>query len=122
MDVDGHSFSGRWHAFLESKSLGIKATIFREWHDSRLFAWRHFVPMDNRYDDVYSILTYFIGFGKAGEEPVSNDGSITRPYVARHDSEAKRLADQGREWAKKVLRREDIEVSIDRSHGLSDRG
>ncbi|KAL8867895.1 MAG: hypothetical protein Q9174_005361, partial [Haloplaca sp. 1 TL-2023] len=36
VDVDGHSFSGRWHAFLESKSLGIKATIFREWHDSRL--------------------------------------------------------------------------------------
>ena len=113
VDVDGHSFSGRWRAFLESKSLGIKATIFREWHDSRLFAWRHFVPMDNRYDEVYSILTYFIGLGSAGEEQKSDDGSITNPYVARHDIEAKRLANQGREWAKKVLRREDIEVSDD---------
>lgn len=110
VDVDGHSFSGRWHAFLESKSLGIKATIFREWHDSRLFAWRHFVPMDNRYDDVYSILTYFIGLGTAGTEKTSSDGSVTHPYVERHDREAKRLADQGREWAKKVLRREDIEI------------
>lgn len=118
VDVDGHSFSGRWHAFLESKSLGIKATIFREWHDSRLFAWRHFVPMDNRYDDVYSILTYFIGFGNAGEETKPEDGSIAGPYVARHDSEAKRLADQGREWAKKVLRREDIEVSGDPFNGF----
>ena len=104
VDVDGHSFSGRWRAFLESKSLGIKATIFREWHDSRLFAWRHFVPMDNRFDDIYSILTYFIGLGNAEQ------GSAGAPFVARHDIEAQRLAQLGREWANKVLRREDIEV------------
>ena len=105
VDVDGHSFSGRWRAFLESKSLGIKATIFREWHDSRLFAWRHFVPMDNRFDDIYTLLTYFIGIGEPSER--------RRPqlaFVARHDAEAKRIALQGREWANKVMRREDIEV------------
>ena len=105
VDVDGHSFSGRWRAFLESKSLGIKSTIFREWHDSRLFAWRHFVPMDNRFDDVYTLLTYFIGIGRA-EEPVPSGEA----YVARHDIEGRRIAQQGREWANKVLRREDIEV------------
>ncbi|KAL8701065.1 MAG: hypothetical protein Q9201_005107 [Fulgogasparrea decipioides] len=108
VDVDGHSFSGRWHAFLESKSLGIKATIFREWHDSRLFAWRHFVPMDNRYDDVYTILTYFLGVGAPPEERAA--GSSGEAYVKRHDAEGKRIANQGREWAKKVLRREDIEI------------
>ena len=102
VDIDGHSFSGRWRAFLESKSMGIKATIFREWHDSRLFAWRHFVPMDNRYDDFYTLMTYFIGVGKAGVKG--------QPYVARHDVEARRIADQSREWAAKVLRRKDIEV------------
>ena len=32
-DIDGHSFSGRWNAWMKSRSLGIKATIFREWHD-----------------------------------------------------------------------------------------
>lgn len=53
VDVDGHSFSGRWHAFLKSRSLGLKATIFKEWHDSRLFEWLHFVPMDNRFDGVF---------------------------------------------------------------------
>lgn len=111
IDVDGHSFSGRWHAFLESKSLGLKATIFREWHDSRLFAWRHFVPMDNRYDDVYSLLTYFIGLGTAKQRAPDDGGSTIHPYVARHDAEGKRIAGQGREWAKKVLRREDIQVS-----------
>jgi hypothetical protein len=104
VDVDGHSFSGRWHAFLESKSLGIKSTIFREWHDSRLFAWRHFVPMDNRYDDLYSILTYFLGLGKRAR-------LSDQPYMPRHDFEARKLGRQGREWAKKVLRKEDVEVS-----------
>ena len=113
VDVDGHSFSGRWRAFLESKSLGIKATIFREWHDSRLFAWRHFVPMDNRYDDLYSLLTYFLGTGTPiGEQAIASSTTYGDAYVARHDTEGKRIADQGREWAKKVLRREDMEVSF----------
>lgn len=105
VDVDGHSFSGRWRAFLESKCLGIKATIFREWHDSRLFAWRHFVPMDNRFDDIYTLLTYFIGTGESQGERLPGV-----PYVARHDAEGRRIAQQGREWANKVLRRDDIEV------------
>ncbi|KAE8155132.1 hypothetical protein BDV25DRAFT_135176 [Aspergillus avenaceus] len=52
VDIDGHGFSGRWRAFLFSRSLGLKATIFREWHDSRLIPWRHFVPLDNRHDFV----------------------------------------------------------------------
>jgi hypothetical protein len=105
IDVDGHSFSGRWHAFLQSRSLGIKSTIFREWHDSRLIPWRHFVPLDNRYDEIYSLLTYFIGLGSP-----SDAGNNKKPYVPRHDFEARRLGRQGREWANKVLRREDIEV------------
>ena len=107
IDVDGHSFSGRWHAFLKSKSLGIKSTIFREWHDSRLFAWRHFIPLDNEYKELYSILAYFIGVGSVSE--AVKDGHV---YVPRHDFEARKLGRQGREWAEKVLRREDIEVSL----------
>ena len=113
VDVDGHSFSGRWIAFLESKSLPIKATIFREWHDSRLFAWRHFVPMDNRYDDVYTLLTYFLGVGTPPDARTpGNTDADGKAYVARHDVEGIRIADQGREWAKKVLRRDDIEVIL----------
>jgi len=111
IDVDGHSFSGRWHAFLQSKSLGFKATIFREWHDSRLFAWRHFVPVDNRYDDLYALMTYFVGYGKPNMEHAT-EGEDLNPqvYIAPHAKEAQKLAKQGREWANKSLRREDIEV------------
>ncbi|KAK5206423.1 hypothetical protein LTR47_006080 [Exophiala xenobiotica] len=111
IDVDGHSFSGRWHAFLQSKSLGLKATIFREWHDSRLLAWRHFVPVDNRYDDLYALLSYFIGYGEPNmEHAIESDDLNPEVYIAPHSIEAQKLARQGREWANKVLRREDIEV------------
>ncbi|KAJ9604215.1 hypothetical protein H2200_011049 [Cladophialophora chaetospira] len=111
IDVDGHSFSGRWHAFLQSKSLGFKATIFREWHDSRLLAWRHFVPVDNRYDDLYALLTYFTGYGKPYKQHDAEPEDLNpRVFIAPHDIEAQKIARQGREWANQVLRREDIEV------------
>jgi Glycosyl transferase family 90 len=111
IDVDGHSFSGRWRAFLESKSLGFKSTIFREWHDSRLFAWRHFIPVDNRYDDLYSLLTYFIGYGEPGTQRTEGDDYANGDvYMPSHEFEGKKIARQGREWAKKVLRRDDMEV------------
>jgi len=112
IDVDGHSFSGRWHAFLQSKSLGLKATIFREWHDSRLFAWRHFVPVDNRYDELYALLTYFMGYGSDEDRGFNEQAGDLNPnvYVRSHDKEAQKIARQSREWAHRVLRREDIEV------------
>jgi hypothetical protein len=109
VDIDGHSFSGRWRAFHQSKSLGIKATIFREWHDSRLFAWRHFVPMDNRYGDLYSLMTYFIGLHpSASKDSLSSHG----PSVPRHDFEAEVIASQSREWAHLTLRDEDLEIYL----------
>jgi hypothetical protein len=110
IDIDGHSFSGRWRAFQLSKSLGIKATIFREWHDSRLFAWRHFVPMDNRYDDLYSLMTYFIGLDP---KTSSQDAfSISEPYIQSHDFEAEVIAAQSREWAHHALRNEDLDIYL----------
>lgn len=71
--------------------------------------------MDNRYDDIYTLLTYFFGVGTPHDkrEPGNNDAN-GKAYVARHDIEGKRMANQGREWAKKVLRRDDIEASLAR--------
>ncbi|KAF5857247.1 hypothetical protein ETB97_006045 [Aspergillus alliaceus] len=93
---------------LKSKYL-VDATIFREWHDSRLFACRHVVPLDNRvpldnwYDDLYSLMAYFIGTGKLSKN--EQEG-----YMPSHDFEARMIASQSRDRAKKVLRDEDIEV------------
>jgi hypothetical protein len=92
IDVDGNSFSGRFRAFLRSTSLPIKSTIYSEWHDDRLIPWVHFVPMDNTFVDLYGILDFFMGYkGEGG-----------------HDEAAALIANEGREWAEKVLRREDM--------------
>lgn len=99
-DIDGNSFSGRYRGFLMSTSLPIKATIFREWHDSRLVAWKHFVPMDNRFVDFWGIMEYFLGY--KGEKLVRKG----------HDEVAAKMAKEGKEWAEKVLRREDMQVYV----------
>lgn len=97
-DIDGNSFSGRYRGFLGSTSLPIKATIYQEWHDSRLIPWKHFVPMDNTFIDIYGIMEYFVGNEQAG--------------LGGHDEAAKKIALEGKEWAEKVLRPEDMSVYV----------
>ena len=99
-DIDGNSFSGRYRGFLLSTSLPIKATIFREWHDSRLVPWKHFVPMDNRFLDFWGIMEYFVGYNGEG---------VKR---AGHDKEAEKIALAGQKWANKVLRKEDMQIYV----------
>ena len=97
-DVDGNSFSGRYRGFLGSTSLPIKATIYEEWHDSRLVPWKHFVPMDNTFIDVYGIMEYFVGNAGMG--------------VEGRDDVAKEIAIGGKKWAERVLRREDMQIYV----------
>ncbi|KAL1618999.1 hypothetical protein SLS54_006849 [Diplodia seriata] len=47
LDADGAGFSGRFLSFMHSASLPFKLQpVFREWWESRVTAWRHFVPVD----------------------------------------------------------------------------
>lgn len=96
-DIDGNSFSGRYLGFLRSTSLPIKSTLWREWHDSRLVAWKHFVPMDNRFLDYYAIMEYFVGY---------------KDKAPSHDAQAKKIALEGKQWAEKVLRKEDMQIYV----------
>jgi hypothetical protein len=105
--VDGNSFSSRYRTLLRSSSLPIKATIYSEWHDSRLIPWLHFVPMDNSFVDIYGILDYFIGTGQRFK---SKTGEIV--IEGAHDDAAKQIALAGKEWADKVLRKEDMLVYV----------
>ena len=89
-DIDGNSFSGRYLGFLRSTSVPVKATLWREWHDARLVAWKHFVPMDSRFGDWWGILGYFLG----------------------GDEKGRRVALAGKEWAERVLRKEDMSVYV----------
>lgn len=59
--------------------------------------------MTNIHMDFYTLLTYFIGLGSA-------TAPRTTMYVPSHDFEAKQISNQSRDWAAKVLRRQDIEI------------
>lgn len=103
IDLDGAGFSGRFLPFLQSHSLPFKAALFREWWDSRLVPWLHFVPLDLRLHGFYSTLAYFTGVhGKDGN-------GVMRQWDG-HQREAELIAEAGREWVNKVLRKEDMEV------------
>lgn len=106
-DVDGASYSGRYRALLHSNSLPVKATIYDEWHDSRLVPWRHFVPMDNTFVDWWGVMEYFLGYDPAAVEGLSAKDVQQRERKSRDDV-AERIAVQGAEWAKTVLRNEDM--------------
>lgn len=102
-DLDGAGFSGRFLAFLQSHSLPFKTALFREWYDERMTAWHHFVPLDIRLHAVWSTLAYFAGVN--GTLPGGR-----RVEMAPHLEEGKRIAEQGRDWAGQVLRKEDMEI------------
>ncbi|GAM90280.1 hypothetical protein ANO11243_083220 [Dothideomycetidae sp. 11243] len=91
LDMDGNAFSGRFYAFLKSKSLPLKMSVFREWHEEWIRPWTHFVPLSLKGDEVLETVRYF-----AAED----EGRRT----------AERLAEQGRMWAEQVLRNEDFEA------------
>ena len=90
-DVDGNAFSGRFYAFLRSRSLVLKLAVFREWHAEWLRPWAHYLPLSLRGDDWLESVRYL-------------------RHDPRGEREARRLADQQRDWAEKVLRHEDMEV------------
>lgn len=100
-DTDGAGFSHHFLPFLQSNSVVLKSGIFREWYDNRLVAWKHFIPVDIRLHDLFSILAYFGGYGVEERNKRMMEGRI---------KEAEAIARQGKVWTEKVLRKEDMEV------------
>ncbi|KAH7354256.1 hypothetical protein B0T11DRAFT_231260 [Plectosphaerella cucumerina] len=98
LDIDGNAFSGRFYAFLKSRSLTFKLAIFREWHFEWLKPWVHYVPLSLQGDDWLEAVRFF-GAGGSDEEG--------EPAGAE---EGRRMAAESTEWAGKVLRKEDMEV------------
>ncbi|KAK8091466.1 hypothetical protein PG997_001827 [Apiospora hydei] len=91
VDLDGAAFSGRFLPFLASRSLPYRAALFRTWWEERVHAWRHFVPLDVRLRELGSILGYLGG-------------------TASGNTDAERIASEGRAWAEKAMRKEDMSV------------
>lgn len=90
-DLDGNSFSGRYYTLLESKSVVLKQTIFKEWHDDRLIPWVHYVPVSMDMGELPELMRYLA-------------------LTERGNEISKEIASAGREWVRKALRKEDAAV------------
>ncbi|KAM0250886.1 hypothetical protein ACHAQJ_008464 [Trichoderma viride] len=90
-DLDGNGISGRWYKMVASKSVPLKQTILREWHDDRLLPWVHFVPVSLGMEELPELVMYLTS---------TNQGQ----------QRAKEIADRGRKWFSEALR--DVDMGI----------
>ncbi|KAF2027837.1 hypothetical protein EK21DRAFT_102284 [Setomelanomma holmii] len=66
----------------QSNKVTLRSSIHRQWYDSRLVPWLHFIPLDHTFIDLYGIMEYFLG--------------------------TRRIAEASKVWADTVLRKEDM--------------
>ncbi|RYP58354.1 hypothetical protein DL769_008993 [Monosporascus sp. CRB-8-3] len=91
---------------LRSYSVPVLSSIFREWYTERILPWVHFIPIDVRYHGLHSTLSYFIGLKYNG--PLNGKSQA----MDRRKEDARWIAEEGRKWADKSMRREDMEVYL----------
>ncbi|KAJ5117723.1 hypothetical protein N7448_011355 [Penicillium atrosanguineum] len=91
LDMDGHAYSGRFYAFMRSKSVPLKLTVFREWHDNVVIPWVHYVPLNMDANELPEIVRFF------EQDPVGHE-------IAR------RIGEEGQSWAARSLRNDDMDV------------
>jgi hypothetical protein len=84
-DLDGNGHSGRFYRLLNSRSLPLKQTVFREWHDERLQPWQHYVPISLSMDDLPEVVRYLV------EEEEGREIAAL-------------MAEKGRQWSLQALR------------------
>jgi hypothetical protein len=89
LDMDGHGLSGRFYMLLQSDSAVMKQGIVREWHDSRLLPWLHYIPLSMGMGELEGMLEYLFSEGD---------------HVLRD------IAVESKRWAAMALRREDMRV------------
>lgn len=93
---------------LRSNSVPFYASIFKEWYSERLIPWIHFVPVDLRFHALHSTVVYFMGLQK-------RDGRMLNGREVEMEDrqdDGKWIAEQGKRWAEKAIRREDMEVYL----------
>lgn len=123
LDMDGNAFSGRFYAFLKSRSLVYKMAVFREWHAEWLKPWVHYVPLSLGGDEHLDLVGWFGGVvggdvdmegegkggvGDKGRGKGNVNGNGNGESVG--EKKAKEIAERSTEWAGKVLRNVDFEV------------
>ncbi|KAH8930140.1 glycosyltransferase family 90 protein [Atractiella rhizophila] len=97
-DTDGNSYSARFRTHLQSNQVVLKSTVFSEWYQPKIQAWLHYVPIRLDYQDAYNVLAFFDGYGENRE--------------GNHDDLARSIAEEGKEWASKFWRMEDMQTYL----------
>ena len=92
-DLDGNGHSGRFYRLLNSRSLPLKQTVFREWHDEHLQPWLHYVPISLGMEDLPEVVRYL-----ADDEEGRRIAAV--------------MAEKGRLWSRRALRPVDQAVYI----------
>ncbi|KAI8626740.1 hypothetical protein F5Y19DRAFT_445427 [Xylariaceae sp. FL1651] len=91
---------------LRSNSVPVLSSIFHQWYTERLMPWVHFIPIDIRFHALHSTMSYFIGLD--GRGTLNGREQITPGRT----EDARWIAAQGRKWAEKAIRKEDMEVYL----------
>ncbi|KAM0295213.1 hypothetical protein ACHAPM_010893 [Fusarium culmorum] len=88
-DIDGNGISGRFYKLLASRSVPLKQTLLREWHDDRLAPWLHYVPVSQSMEELPELVS-FLTLTESGQRI------------------AKEIAVNGREWYARSFRQVDL--------------
>ncbi|KAF2746670.1 glycosyltransferase family 90 protein, partial [Sporormia fimetaria CBS 119925] len=100
LDMDGNAFSGRFYAFLKSRSLTYKMAVFREWHEDRLWPWIHYIPLSLNGTEHLDLVHWFAG----------GDSQQSTGEESLGERKAREIAERSTEWAGKALRNVDFEA------------
>ena len=92
-DLDGNGHSGRFYRLLSSRSLPLKQTVFKEWHDERLKPWLHYAPVSLGMEELPEVVRYLA------------DEAEGREVAAL-------MAEEGRRWSGRALRPVDQAVYL----------
>lgn len=90
-DIGGNGFSGRYYRLLRSKSVVIKSTILKEWHNDRLIPWIHYITLSLGYEELFE-LARFLATTKIGRDL------------------SERIARESADWYKRALRSIDMKL------------
>ncbi|KAL4724807.1 hypothetical protein ACLX1H_008253 [Fusarium chlamydosporum] len=90
-DIDGNGISGRYYKLLASKSVPLKQTLLREWHDDRLVPWLHYVPISQSMEELPELVFYL----------TSTDSGME---ISRQ------IAESSREWYSRAFRQVDLGI------------
>ncbi|KAL3952460.1 hypothetical protein ACCO45_012403 [Purpureocillium lilacinum] len=79
-DTDGNGISGRFGKLLASRSAPLKQTLLREWHDERLAAWVHYVPVSLGMEELPELVNWLTGSatGRKRARAVADAGRAER--------------------------------------------